>query len=207
MAAVRHLELKKIYLVTWLLSSSQAAVVYQISSKSDDFSSRYGNFTNSRRRMFDISNFRGPIMGSLKSPCGTYYRSSILHIFEKLAFFGDRQTDEQMDRTNAQRRSWCCLNKRDHNCVVVCPQPRDGGAEASQHEKELYNKLLQSYSKHVRPVKRYTEPVRVRVAFSLVEVLSIDEDNGQLSVKAWLTMASRLRSLFSNYSQPFTTAR
>jgi len=32
--------------------------------------------------------------------------------------------------------------------------------------------------------------VRVRVAFSLVEVLSIDENTGQLAVKAWLTMAS-----------------
>ena len=54
--------------------------------------------------------FRGPIMGSLKNPCTTSYRSSIKTIalnclvFEKIAFlhFGDRQadiqTDEQMDR-------------------------------------------------------------------------------------------------------------
>jgi len=46
------------------------------------------------------------VMGSLKSPCMTSYRSSIETIalnclvFEKIAFlqFGDRQTDEQMDR-------------------------------------------------------------------------------------------------------------
>ena len=49
--------------------------------------------------------FRRPIMGSLKSPCTTFYRSSIetialnFLVFEKIAFlkFGDRQTDEQMD--------------------------------------------------------------------------------------------------------------
>jgi len=48
--------------------------------------------------------FRGPIMGSLKSPCTTSYRSSIeiialnCLVFEKIAFlhFGDRRTDEQM---------------------------------------------------------------------------------------------------------------
>ena len=52
-----------------------------------------------------ILDFMGPIMGSLKSPCTTFYRSSIetialnFLVFEKIAFlkFGDRQTDEQMD--------------------------------------------------------------------------------------------------------------
>jgi len=50
--------------------------------------------------------FMGPVMGSLKSPCTTSYRSSIetmalnCLVFEKIPFlyFGDRQTDEQMDR-------------------------------------------------------------------------------------------------------------
>ena len=58
-------------------------------------------------------------MGSLKSPCTNPYRSSIETIalnclfFEKIAFvhFGDRQTnkqtDEQMDSTNALRHSRC----------------------------------------------------------------------------------------------------
>ena len=58
-------------------------------------------------------NFRGPILGSLKSPCTTCYRSSIETIalnclvFEKIAFlhFGDRQTDEQMDSIDALSRS------------------------------------------------------------------------------------------------------
>ena len=59
------------------------------------------------------------MMGSLKSPCTTSYRSSIVTIalnclvFEKIAFlrFGDRQTnrqsDEQMDITDALSRSRC----------------------------------------------------------------------------------------------------
>jgi len=73
--------------------------------------------------------------------------------------------------------------------VDLAVQDRDGGgAEASQHEKQLYNMLSSNYNKHVRPVKHDADPVRVRVAFSLVEVLSIDENNGQLTVKAWLTM-------------------
>jgi len=51
--------------------------------------------------------FKGPIMGCLKSPCTTSYRSSIETIavnclvVEKIAFFcilaTDRQTLEQMD--------------------------------------------------------------------------------------------------------------
>ena len=65
-----------------------------------------------RWRIFAILAFRGPIMGSLKSPCATSYRSSVETIalnclvFEKIAFFlhfGDRQTDKQTDRrTNGQ---------------------------------------------------------------------------------------------------------
>ena len=83
---------------------------------------------------------------------------------------------------------------------MVAVQHRDGGgAEASQHEKQLYNMLSNNYNKHVRPVKHDADPVRVRVAFSLVEVLSIDENNGQLTVKAWLTMASHLRSSFISF--------
>jgi len=46
MAAGRYFEfLKCSYLVIWLLSSSKCAVVYLISSKSDDYSLRYGDFT------------------------------------------------------------------------------------------------------------------------------------------------------------------
>jgi len=64
--------------------------------------------------MIMIFDFRGPIiiMGSLKSPCRTSYRSSMAlncFVFEKIAFFcilaTDRRTyeqlDEQMDSTDA----------------------------------------------------------------------------------------------------------
>jgi len=62
-----------------------------------------------------ILNFRGPILGSLKSPCTTSYRSSIETIglnclvFEKIAFlhFVDRQTEREMDSCNALSRSRC----------------------------------------------------------------------------------------------------
>ena len=67
----------------------------------------------SRWRISAILDFMGPIMGSLKSPCTTSYRSSIETIavnslvFEIIAFlhFGDRRTDKQMDRTVALSRS------------------------------------------------------------------------------------------------------
>jgi len=60
----------------------------------------------SRCRISVILDFRGPIMGSLKSPCTTSYRSSIetmalnCLVFEKIAdlHFGNRQTDRQTDR-------------------------------------------------------------------------------------------------------------
>jgi len=56
----------------------------------------------SRWRISAILDFRGPVMGSLKSPCATSYRSSIdtialnCLVFEKIAFFAFwRQTDKQ----------------------------------------------------------------------------------------------------------------
>ena len=66
----------------------------------------------SRWRISAILDFRDPIMGSLKSPCTTSYRSSIdtvalnCLVFEKIALFAfwrqtDRQTKEQMDSTDA----------------------------------------------------------------------------------------------------------
>ena len=74
-------------------------------------------------------------MGSLKSPCTTSYRSSIdtialnCLVYEKIAFFlhfGDRQTDKQtnkqMDSTDALSRSRCRerrLNNNQHYCNFV----------------------------------------------------------------------------------------
>jgi len=73
------------------------------------------SYRDPRWRISAISDFRGPIMGSLKSPRTTSYRSSIetmalnCLVFEKIAFlyFGDRQTDTQMDRPIAWSRSRC----------------------------------------------------------------------------------------------------
>jgi len=70
----------------------------------------------SRWRISAILDFRGPTVGSVKSPRTTSYRSSIETIalncldFEKIAFilhFRNRQTSKQMDSTNALSRSRC----------------------------------------------------------------------------------------------------
>jgi len=60
---------------------------------------------SSRWRISTILDFKRPIMGFLKSPCTTSYKSSIetmalnCLVFEKIAFFvfGDRQTDRRTD--------------------------------------------------------------------------------------------------------------
>ena len=65
-----------------------------------------------RWRMSAILDFRGPIMGSLKSPCTTSYRSSIdtialnCLVFEKITLlhFGDRQTNRETNRWTASIR-------------------------------------------------------------------------------------------------------
>jgi len=58
----------------------------------------------SRWRISAILDFRGPVMGSLKNPCATSYRSSEDTI-EKKRFFcilaTDRQTDRQTNRWTA----------------------------------------------------------------------------------------------------------
>ena len=75
----------------------------------------------SRWRISAILDFRGPIMGSMKSPCTTSYRSSIettalnCLVFEKIAFFcilatdrqTDKQTDKQMDSIDGLSRCRC----------------------------------------------------------------------------------------------------
>jgi len=78
-----------------------------------------------------ILNFSRPIMGSLKTPCRTSYRSSIETIalnclvFEKITFlcthFGGRQTHIQTDeRTDGQ--NWCerrsRYRERRHNAAT-----------------------------------------------------------------------------------------
>ena len=88
-------------------STCHSAPVCEILSKSDH--PRQKKMTSCRFSRWQISailDFRGPIMGSLKSPCTTSYRSSIettalnCLVFEKIALFqfGDRQTDEQTNK-------------------------------------------------------------------------------------------------------------
>jgi len=98
-------------------STCHSSPVCEILSKSDH--PRQKKMTScrfSRWRISAILDFRGPIMGSLKNPRTRSYRSSIKTmavnclVFEKIAFFlyfGDRQTDEQMDRFVAWSRSRC----------------------------------------------------------------------------------------------------
>jgi len=83
-------------------------------------------------RISAILDFRGPVMGSLRSPCATSYRSSIdtvalnWLVFEKIAFFcilaTDRQTDKQMDIIDAWSRS---LAEGLTRSSAVAERPRD----------------------------------------------------------------------------------
>jgi len=95
-------------------STCHSLPVYEIVSKSDH--PRQKKMTScrcSRWRISAILNFRGPIMGSLKSPCTTSYRLLIetialnCLIFEKIALFAFwRQTDRQ---TNGRTNRWTAL--------------------------------------------------------------------------------------------------
>jgi len=97
---------------TSLQSTCHFAPVSEILSKLDH--PRQKKMTScrfSRWRISAILDFRGPKMGSLKSPGTTSYRSSTdtialnCLVFEKIAFFCILATDEQMDSTDAQSRS------------------------------------------------------------------------------------------------------
>jgi len=99
------------------MSFCTTAPVSEILSKSDH--PRQKKMTSCRFlrwRFSAILDFRDPIMGSLKSPCTTSYRSSIdiialnCLVLEKIAFFAfwrqtDRQTYEQVDSIDALSRS------------------------------------------------------------------------------------------------------
>jgi len=94
------------------MSFCTTAPVSEILSKSDH--PRQKKMTSCRFlrwRFSAILDFRDPIMGSLKSPCTTSYRSSIdiialnCLVLEKIAFFCILATDRQTDRrTGGQHR-------------------------------------------------------------------------------------------------------
>ena len=114
---VRHIKIKHLLSISTisLQSTCHSAPVCENLSKSDhpqqkknDVMSifKMADLSNSRWRILD---FRGPVMGSLKSSCTNSYRSSIETIvlnclvFEKIVFFFAfwRQTDRQTNRWTA----------------------------------------------------------------------------------------------------------
>ena len=138
---VRHIGI--LHLVSILTISPQStchsAPVCEILSKSDH--PRQKKMTScqfSRWRISTILDFRGPVIGSLKSLRTTSYRSSIETIaliclvFEKIACFvfwrpTDGQTDEQMDSIAALSR-FRCRERRLNNCLHRNTAPRERGA-------------------------------------------------------------------------------
>jgi len=112
---VRHIGI--LHLVSILTvspqSTSHSAPVCEILSKSDHpQQKKMTSCRFSRWRIPAILDSRGPVMGSLKSPCTTSYRSSIdtialnCLVFEKIAFlyFGDRQKNKQVYRRQYESR-------------------------------------------------------------------------------------------------------
>jgi len=93
-----------------LVSISTISPVCEILSKSDHpWQKKMTSCRFSRWLISAILDFSCPIMGSLKSPCTTFYRSPIETIalnclvFEKMRFlhFGERQTNRQTNRWTA----------------------------------------------------------------------------------------------------------
>jgi len=108
-------------------STCHSAPACEILSKSDPPSAeKMTSCRFSRWRISAILGFRGPIMGSLKSPCTTSYRSSIATIalnclvFEEIAFlqFGDRRTNKQTDR---QMNRWTRPSHEAALAVAIMP--------------------------------------------------------------------------------------
>ena len=131
-------------------STCHSALVCEILPKSDHH--RQKKMTScrfSRWRISAILNFRGPIMGSLKSPCTTSYMSSIeimalnRLVFKKIAllYFGDRQTDEQTDRSVAWSRS---RERRLNNRLDSLSPVRVKTSNCSQCRSEVRRYKLQS---------------------------------------------------------------
>jgi len=111
---VRRIQI--LHLVSILTISPQSAChsapVCEILSKSDHpQQKKMTSCRFSRWRISAILDFMGQIMGSLRNPCTTSYRSSIdtialnCLVFEKIAYlqFGDRQTDRHTDRQTSEQ--------------------------------------------------------------------------------------------------------
>jgi len=117
-----------------LQSTCHSAPVCKILSKSDrPQQKKMTSCRFSRWLISAILDFRGPIMGSLKSSCTTSYRSSIETIalnclvFEKIAFlhFGDRRTDGQLHCTKPHSLSRAVAQLCQY-CLSVTIRREDG---------------------------------------------------------------------------------
>ena len=107
---VRHIGILHLVSISTTLPQSRcrSAPVSEILSKSDHSQQKkWLSCRFSRWRISAILDFRGPIMGILKIPDTTSYRSSIETIavkclvFEKIAFFCTLATDRQTNRWTA----------------------------------------------------------------------------------------------------------
>ena len=101
----------------------------------------------SRWRISAILDFKGVIMGSLKSPCTTSYKSSLdtialnCLVFEKIAFFCILATDEQMDSIDTLSRSRCCqrrLNNPQKSCIAYKINLKKNELRRSSQEHTTY---------------------------------------------------------------------
>ena len=97
-------------------ANGHSAPVCEIFANRTDYSKNMTSCRFSRWRISAMLDFRGPVMGSLKSQCTTSYRSSVrtialnyLVFFEEIVFFTfwrqTERTDEQMDSPDAWSRS------------------------------------------------------------------------------------------------------
>ncbi|KAM9817473.1 neuronal acetylcholine receptor subunit alpha-7-like [Neosynchiropus ocellatus] len=56
------------------------------------------------------------------------------------------------------------------------------------NENRLRRELLKDYDPLVRPVKNYSDPVVVKIGFTLVQILDLDEKNQILTTNAWMSL-------------------
>uniref|UniRef100_A0A3B4C9A6 Cholinergic receptor, nicotinic, beta 1 (muscle) like n=2 Tax=Pygocentrus nattereri TaxID=42514 RepID=A0A3B4C9A6_PYGNA len=61
-----------------------------------------------------------------------------------------------------------------------------GGSEA---ERKLLQDLFQNYNLKVRPARTWNETVMVRVGMTLVQLISLDEKNGEMTTNVYMNMA------------------
>ena len=128
-ANVRHIGILHLVLISTISpqSTCHSAPVCEILSKSvHPQQKKMTSCWFSRWWISAILDFRGPIMGSLKSRCTTSYRSSIETIalnclvFEKIAFlhFGHRQTVRQTNRWTAPMH-WATLAVASSGLIIT----------------------------------------------------------------------------------------